>query len=263
MQINKTTAIYFSATNTTKKIVRLIAGQITSNFAECDITQHCPEKDIPLSANDLLVVGMPVYFGRIPPQTLEALNRFKGNNTPAIIVCVYGNREYDDALLELHDTVRSNGFKVISAGAFIAQHSVMPSVGTGRPDMHDKTIIELFTTQSITLLSSVEIASQLPDISIKGNRPYRKAGKLPFSPRANRHCDQCGVCAKLCPTGAIDNNHPRHADKEKCIACGRCIVICPSKARHYRGVVYKIASWKFTKDNSMRKAPETFFATNA
>lgn len=37
--------------------------------------------------------------------------------TPAIAVCVYGNRDYDDALIELKDAIEANGFKTVAAAA--------------------------------------------------------------------------------------------------------------------------------------------------
>ena len=85
--------------------------------------------------------------GRIPTQTLISLNQIKANKTPAIVVCVYGNRDYDDALLELKEVVESNGFTVISAGAFVAQHSIFPQVGQNRPDEKDLTKIKEFAIQ--------------------------------------------------------------------------------------------------------------------
>lgn len=129
MIIENINSVYFTATNTTRRVVRHIAEQLQGNKKEYNITQSAPEENITMKSSDLLVVGMPVYSGRIPAIALPALDRFKGNGTPAIIVCVYGNRDYDDALLELKDVVESNGFKVISAGAFIAQHSIFPKVG--------------------------------------------------------------------------------------------------------------------------------------
>lgn len=52
-------------------------------------------------------------------------------------VVVYGNRDYEDALLELHDILSENGFVVVAAGAFVARHSIFPDVAAGRPDRDD------------------------------------------------------------------------------------------------------------------------------
>jgi len=254
MEIN---LVYFSATYTTKKIIKMIAGYMGDIANEYDITQSAPDDDIPFSEDSLLIVGMPVYAGRIPAKTIEALNRFKGNGTPAILVCVYGNRDYDDALLELKDTVEPNGFRVISAGVFIAQHSIFPKVGEARPDAKDIDVIKDFADKSADILSSATVKS-MPDISVKGNRPYKIPGKIPLKPKGNKHCDDCGTCVKLCPVFAIDENNPRKTNKKICISCGRCIVVCPQKARSFGGLLYKIAGSGFVKANSARKEPEFF-----
>lgn len=250
--------VYFSATNTTKKIMKHIADQLEGNKQEYNITQTIPETE-ELESTDLLVVGMPVYAGRIPAITLPALNRFKGKGTPAIIVCVYGNRDYDDALLELKDVVEMNGFKVVSAGAFIAQHSIFPEVGAARPDDKDMEAITAFAQKSKQIIDSATDLNALPEITPKGNRPYKVPGKLPLQPSGNRKCTECGTCVKLCPVQAIPADNPRKTDKEKCIACACCITVCPADARHFGGLLYKAAGMKFVKAHAARKEPECYY----
>lgn len=261
MKITNTSLLFFSATYTTRKIVRIIAQQIGEVVTEYDITQTAVQQKVDLDMNDLLIIGMPVYAGRIPSGVLESIDKFKGNNTPAIIVCVYGNRNYDDALLELNDTVEKNGFRPISAGAFIAQHSIFPSVGKNRPDNEDIAQIKAFAYKSADYLNTIADITSLSSLQLNGNRPYKVPGNIPLSPRCNTKCNGCGSCVKLCLTNAIPEENPRKSNKAKCIACGRCIVVCPQKARHFGGFLYKLVEWKFIKTNSARKEPEMIFAT--
>jgi hypothetical protein len=80
-----------------------------------------------------LLAVVPVYGGRVPEVALERLRALKGNGGPAIAVVVYGNRAYEDALLELHTELTANGYKVIAAAAFIAEHSIVRSI-SGKND---------------------------------------------------------------------------------------------------------------------------------
>ncbi|MDL2210964.1 EFR1 family ferrodoxin [Bacteroides sp. OttesenSCG-928-M17] len=255
MIIENINSVYFTATNTTRRVVRHIAEQLQGNKKEYNITQSAPEENITMKSSDLLVVGMPVYSGRIPAIALPALDRFKGNGTPAIIVCVYGNRDYDDALLELKDVVESNGFKVISAGAFIAQHSIFPKVGHNRPDEKDMEQIKEFADKSAALIAATPDISSLPEITPEGNRPYKVPGNLPLQPKGNKQCTECGACVKQCPAQAIAADTPRKTDKNKCISCARCIMICPENARHFGGLMYKTAGVMFVRSFSERKEP--------
>jgi len=260
MKIDNLHILWFSATGTTKLIIQLIAEQFTANSViKHDITKSTLSDDIHIGSTDLLIVGMPVYAGRIPTIAVNALNKFKGNKTPAVITCVYGNRDYDDALLELKDLVQANAFTVVSAGAFIAQHSIFPTVGTSRPDEKDEKIIKAFGERSAALMASLEQTNNLPDINVKGNHPYKKPGKVPLSPKTDKHCNKCGICVKLCPTDAIPAFNPKITLGMKCNACARCIAVCPQQARRFKGLLYKFAGKSFTKKNSIRKEPEVMY----
>lgn len=260
MKTKNVYTVYFSATNTTRTIIREIARPWKGEIAEYNITKKTPQEDIIMDGDDLLIVGMPVYAGRIPAIALPALERFKGNDTPAIIVCVYGNRDYDDALLELKDMVEGNGFKVVSAGTFIAQHAIFPLVGRNRPDKKDMELIAGFGQDNQQLIADiVDLNSLSSEISVKGNHPYKVPHKIPLHPRGDRKCDKCGICVKQCPVAAIPADHPRRTDTKLCIACGRCIVVCPQKARRFRGIKYKIAGNRFVKAYAARKESEVIF----
>jgi len=261
MKTTNVSLVYFSATYTTRKIVRTVAKQFEGTNSEYDITQNIPKQQITLENTDLLVLGVPVYAGRVPETTLSALHQFKGNDTPAVIVCVYGNRDYDDALLELKDIVENNGFKVISAGAFIAQHSIFPKVGLNRPDEKDIAEIEKFGAQSASLLKSISEVTSLKGVTVKGNNPYKAPGKIPLHPKGNKNCNECGTCVTLCPAQAISADKPRNTDNSKCIVCSRCVVVCPQHARKFGGMLYKPVGWLFTKANSERKEPFTTYAS--
>ena len=260
MELNKINLAWFSATYTTRRIVRLIGEQFRPVGAEeYDLTNDDSNGPIEIPATELLVVGVPVYAGRVPAAALSALDRLKGDGTPAIIVAVYGNRDYDDALLELKDIIEANRFRVVSAAAFVAQHSIFPQVGYNRPDERDKSVIREFTAKTTDILNELP---NVAEIEVKGNRPYKTPGKIPLRPKGDSNCNACGICVELCITGAIQVDKPRRTNKVKCISCGRCIVVCPKHARHFGGLLYKIAGRKFEKAYSARKEPECFYAAN-
>ncbi len=254
----KTSIVYFSATYTTHRVVGHLAKQITEEITEYDITNHTPSKEIIIPKNELLIVGIPVYAGRIPEMAVDRIRQFKGEGTPAIAVAVYGNRDYDDALLELSDLLADNGFQVISAGAFIAQHSIFPKVGAQRPDADDYQQINVFASESYKILNK-NLEKLLP-IHVPGNRPYKIPGSIPIYPSGTKTCNECGKCVELCPAGAIPKDRPKEVDETKCIKCGRCIVVCPTQSRKFQGMTYTMASMKFNLAYKERREPEMFFA---
>lgn len=251
----KVTTLYFSATYTTKRVVEAVAAGLSNEVVSYDITNDTATDAVIIPREELLVVGVPVYAGRVPAMAVERLRRFKGDNTPAVVVAVYGNRHYDDAVLELHDIMTECGFRTVAAGAFIAQHSIFPKVGTARPDAVDLAEIKSFAEKSLAVL-----AGDFGAINIPGNRPYKVPGGIPIWPTASRKCNGCGACAKLCPTGAIDPAAPKGVNREKCIKCGRCIVVCPTKARRFYGIKYSLAAARFNTAFAARRANEMWFA---
>lgn len=251
----KLTILYFSATYTTKRVVEAVAAGLSDEVVACDITNDASTDTVFIPADELLVVGVPVYAGRVPAMAVERLRRFRGENTPAVVVAVYGNRHYDDAVLELHDLVTECGFHTVSAGAFVAQHSIFPKVGAARPDAEDLADIAAFAHQTAELL-----AKGFGTIDLPGNRPYKVPGGIPIWPTASRKCTACGACARRCPTGAIDPVATKGVDKTKCIKCGRCIVVCPTKVRRFYGIKYSLAAARFNSAFAARRKNEMWFA---
>lgn len=247
----KLNIIYFSAAGTTQKIARAIACGMPELEVKLEINLiSVKDLNIHLTEDDFLLLGVPVYAGRVPKICAEQLSQLKGTNTKAIIFCTYGNREFDDTLLELSDIITPNGFQVISAAAFIAQHSIFPALAEGRPNEDDIRIAKEFGSNSLGLVSKSEI--QTPEI--KGNRPYRPTSAIPIKLKTNGiKCNACGLCASECPVGAIDPDKPSKTDMSKCIKCAHCISVCPTHARRFGGFVYMLARRKFVKTYALPK----------
>lgn len=258
MTYGKANIIYFSATGTTAKISKaVVAGAGIENNQVYNITNGLEQKVV-IPRDEVAVFGMPVYSGRIPQIAIDSLRKFSGNCTPAIVICAYGNRAFDDALVELQDTVQGCGFNVVSAGAFIARHSIFPRVAQDRPDKQDMDAAVAFGRKSIEILNHTD---ELTGLKVQGNHSYRAISPIPLQPRTNRHkCNLCGVCTKQCPAKAIDAANPRKIDKSRCMSCARCITVCPQEAKHFGGILYKLASKKFDKMCSERKVPYTVYA---
>ena len=255
--MEKVHLVYFSPALSTRKVMRIIGKGTGQPAKEHDITQGTTEF-LRFDSDDLVIFGVPVYAGRVPANAVEILEKIKGNNTPAVVVCVYGNRDYDDALLELKNICKENDFAPIAGAAFVAQHSIFPRVGAARPDDNDKKAMIEFGEKCNELYHIFLESGIAKGFQVKGNIPYREPSKIPFVPKGNSKCDSCGTCVKRCPVGAINENSPKKTDKKLCISCARCIAVCPQKARKFGGLLYMLVRRKFESAYSIRREIDIF-----
>ena len=229
-------AVYFSPTGTTATVVNAVTKAMDPECeTHIDLTQTMSAKSVQFDKSDLLVIGMPVYGGRLPALAVERFQQLRGWNTPVVIIAVYGNRAYEDALTELYDCCSVQGFTVVAAGAFIGQHSFSTAaypIAVSRPDQQDLQEAAAFGR---TVLKQILQQCNLHKLtSIPGNRPYKTVEFRPMMAVETNEvtCSQCGACATHCPVPCIsmDAGLPQ-TDAERCLWCMACVQHCPTGAR--------------------------------
>lgn len=226
----KTDIVFFSPTGTSAATASAIADGMGAEVVMQDIT--LPDVMAETDGNTAVFV-VPVYAGRVPAVCLDRLKNIRGGGASAAVVAVYGNRDYEDALVELRDVVAAAGYRVIAAGAFIGEHSYSTDekpVAKDRPDAQDKAKAKSFGSSLMSKLN----AGDMSEPNIKGNRPYKeRVGKRKVTPVTDEtKCGACGVCAEACPTAAMTVDGVSASDADKCIICCACVKKCPSDARY-------------------------------
>ncbi|MCQ4863270.1 4Fe-4S binding protein [Pseudoflavonifractor phocaeensis] len=244
----------FSPTGGTKRVLDLLAAGL-ADVEEIDLSApHGAWADRAFRAGDFCLIGVPSYGGRVPAAAVERLRTLRGNGAAAVLVTAYGNRDYDDTLLELRDEAQAAGFRAVAAVAAVAEHSIMRQFGAGRPDEADRAELADFAARIRTLAERG--GGRLEQVP--GNAPYRAYGGVPMKPKAGRDCTLCGVCAGLCPVEAIPRENPKETDAEKCITCMRCVTVCPSHARALNPVMLMGVTQKLKKACEGRKGNAFF-----
>ena len=223
MNIEKWIIVHFSPTGGTKKVADAIAAGFGTPVVEMDLTKA--DASVTLGEKDALMAVLPVYAGRVPQISLKRLSVLKANGQKAVAVVIYGNREFDDALLETKHALEANGFQVIAAAAFIAEHSIVRSIAAGRPDAEDEKIARQFAADVMKKLEAPT------SVNVPGNDPYVELKPSAFHPAADENCVKCGVCAEKCPVGAIPLDNPCETLGDVCINCMRCVQSCPVRSR--------------------------------
>ena len=259
MEILKSKSVFFSPARKTGDITSLFVSSLGYEIEKYNITSY-KKRDtaVNFSSNDLAVFAYPVYGGRVPDIMVKQLDKMKADNTPAVIIAVYGNRAYEDALLEMQNLAKDKGFIVIAAAAFIANHSIMTEVAVNRPDDKKKKKIKDFAAAVKEKIKNIEDIKNIEYLQLPGDYPYRKYNGIPLKPTGDSKCTACGACVQNCPVNAIVAENPRKTDKTKCITCMGCAAICPQGARHLNKILHFLSEIPFKKKYGARKEPDIF-----
>lgn len=235
MKISKVHLITFSPCGHTQTYGREMARACAEasglpDFDEMNVTPHACGDSRSFSGSELVLLCSPVYGGRIPTVALEKFMRLNGQATPAILIVTYGNRHYDDSLLELVDAARAQGFWPVGAAACIAQHTLAPACAAGRPTQEDLASARNFAVKVIGQLAG-EGEGADASLTVPGKSPYKDYIPKALPQSVNDACIMCGQCWTDCPTGAIATQEPANVAENRCLACMGCITICPVAAR--------------------------------
>ena len=242
--------ICFSPTGGTKKVTDTLTKGLASESPRVDLTDSRADfSAVRLTADDIAVIAVPSYGGRVPVTAVRRLSAIDGNGAKAILLCVYGNRAYEDTLVELRDVAADAGFHAIAAVAAVAEHSIARQFAAGRPDTADQLQLRDFSRKILEKLS----AGSSSEPSLPGSRPYKELKLMKLVPVPDSKCTKCGLCAEKCPVQAIDKNDPVNVKDQTCISCMRCIAVCPVSARDVDREMLAALSTMLSKATSDRK----------
>lgn len=263
--LEKLHLIYFSPTGSTKKIVESIAeGMGVQTLEQIDLTLPTKSKSSRQLTDGAAIIGVPVYAGRVPVTAMERLKQYSATGIPTVLVAVYGNRAWEDTLVELADSSDALGFTLFAAAAFIGEHSYSTSsrpIAGNRPNKEDLVLARKFGDLAIRRIRN---GTALDHHLLPGNRPYREAvsfgGIAPETDQAA--CVLCGICVAHCPQAIIRITTAVQTEATDCIMCCACVKGCPQHARELKHPVIQERRDILYQQFSRPQQPACFPALN-
>ena len=295
MKISRVWAVYFSPTGNVKEVTNLIAKKLSEELSvpleQWDFTLPDNRKSAKaFEKEDLVVFGTPVYAGRVPNKILPWVQQgFTGDHTPMVPVVVFGNRNFDDALMELKQELEKNGFLAAAGAAVASSHVFSDKIAPGRPDASDRAEILTFagkTAQKIAetdiLHTGLQVAGNDPigashirstyiwrRLQVAGNDPIgayytplgtdgKPAKFLKAKPITEiSKCNGCGRCSEVCPMGSVDREDVSQVTGI-CIKCQACIKSCPNGAKYFADEAF-LSHVRMLEEHYTDRAENHFF----
>jgi ferredoxin len=259
MKIRKVHVVCFSPTQTTLSVLEAIASAFPVETIVHDATLMLGIIQLPeFTEQDLVLVGAPVYGGRVPRNAEAFYQSVRGKGSPAVVVAVYGNCNIGDALVEMDEYCSAGGCRVVAGAAFIGEHSFSPTIANRRPNPEDLQLAKDFGRLVAAKLS----ADHFDSVELPGTRPLKVRNPVApsaWAPGTTEDCIQCGICVENCPVQIIDAKNAKHIlEPEKCLRCGSCVKKCPVSAKYFTGEAFERSMKYLTSSCSEDKKPQLF-----
>ena len=237
--------VYFSPCGNVRRVIDAMARAAGESLGApvemLDITRpRSRRQEYAFRPGDLVLLGTPVYAGRVPNKLMPFLrDQVRGSGAAGVAVVCFGNRSFDNALAELAALMRQNGFSVTGAAAVVTSHAFTDKLAPGQPD---EAALDRAADFARTVAARPAGAA-LDPAAIPGtpDAPYYRPLGLDGQPadflRATPDvdyslCNHCGSCAAACPMGSIDRDDPGKT-VGVCIKCQACVQVCRRHARSF------------------------------
>ena len=252
MTIAKAIIVFMSPAGTTRRVARRVFDAAVEKGGEAELIDLARTKDLDRIYAEIaerreeacLFVGSPVYVSHALPPVMEFIGGLPENTGAAAALFVtWGGATSGVALHEMGEAMIEKGMKLAAAAKITALHSMMwkceEPLGKGKPDSSDDEMIANMVGDLYAKLESgqdVEIdlsrLAYLPEKLFAELTGHNLEKMKPFMPERKIDeslCNQCGVCADVCPTQCV-SFQPYPEFGENCVYCYNCVRLCPENA---------------------------------
>lgn len=188
--LRRVVGLYYSPLGYSAEMTAKLASELASNITcacieevscECiDLLNNPPIDDMAFDDETVVVLGMPEMTGRLPLECVKLMQKLRGDESMTVAVVAHRNSSYGEALYELYTFAEEQGFRVVGAGAFVAEEPTKRNKLTSRPDEADYGLLKEFacsTSKKLVRLAGCSVNG----LKVKPAPLYIKSNRTAFT----------------------------------------------------------------------------------
>lgn len=246
--------LFWSVSGTTKRVAESVAQGIRRKDIECDLHDLGAGLPADLSSYDLVGVGSPVHYYRLPAPVAEAITRLGGMAGRSVFGFTLNATYRGAGLNGLRTALERSGGDLVGLfgcrgeGRFVGYARLGHQFSPGHPTESELEAAEEFGAGVARAHRAIAQGESAPDLPPRDRRThvvyaFERALAAPWLARRvyarfvgvdRRRCTRCGLCARRCPAGTIAfEKGALPVWGSGCVLCGTCVEVCPEEAVHW------------------------------
>jgi ferredoxin/flavodoxin len=241
---------YFTGTGNSLAVARLLTAATGARLLPVSAAKSAESV-----TGSTVGVVFPVYMYNPPRAVVEFLKKLRSCDYLYIVMTMGGGS--GKTAHKVSSTVAAHGIRLGASFSLLMPDNYI--VWNEAADEARQQRLFAAAQGRIDEIAAIVKAGRLHTDNERALREHPDAGKVPFPfsiipdgvlqplydlgyaqiPKmdrafcANDHCNGCGICAKLCPTGNITMHEKKPTWQHRCEQCFACLQWCPNQAIDY------------------------------
>jgi ferredoxin/flavodoxin len=235
----KTTIYYYTGTGNSLWVARTLAKELgeTDLVSIPDLTEHDR-----VDGADVIGLVFPVYIWGVPAPIVQFVERLRELGPSYVFAVAVNGGQVSNTLVELRDILKTNGVDLSSGFEIRTPSNYIPWGGPG-PKERQNRLFDEGRAKLVRVAAHVHGRNTGPIergplwqrvvFTLFHKLTFDKVPGMDGKFWFDEKCNECGICAKVCPARNITISNGKPSWNHRCEQCLACIQWCPREAIQY------------------------------